>query len=107
MKLINELYDIIGKDGGDGQLTYQVKFRPDCFIYQSHFPGNPITPGVCLIQIATEILESEYHHTYDLRLVKSIKFKNMTDDNDLFKVNVCVENEEAQFAKMSLQFKVL
>jgi hypothetical protein len=31
----------------------------------------------------------------------------MTDDNDLFKVNVCVENEEAQFAKMSLQFKVL
>ena len=32
MKLINELYDIIGKDGGDGQLTYQVKFRPDCFI---------------------------------------------------------------------------
>lgn len=121
MKLINELYDIIGKDGGDGQLTYQVKFRPDCFIYQSHFPGNPITPGVCLIQIATEILESEYHHTYDLRLVKIIKFKkivkpdeelsfvftDMTDDNDLFKVNVCVENEEAQFAKMSLQFKVL
>lgn len=121
MKLINELYEIIGKNSGDGPLTYKVRFRPDCLIYQSHFPGNPITPGVCLIQISSEILESEYHHTYDLSLVKNIKFKkivkpdetlsfvftDMTDDQDLFKVNVSVENEEAQFAKMSLQFKVL
>lgn len=119
MKLLNELYDIIGKNSGDGVLTYQVKFNPDCLIYQSHFPGNPITPGVCLIQMASEILELEYHHTYDLSLLKSIKFKktvrpgevmsfiftDMAQDDDLFKVNVSVENEEAQYAKMALSFR--
>ena len=121
MKLINELCEIVGKNSGDGQLTYQVRFSPDCFIYQSHFPGNPITPGVCLIQISSEILESEYHHTYELSLLKNIKFKkivrpgetvsfvvtDMAYVDDLFKVNVSVENEEAQYTKMSLLFKVL
>lgn len=121
MKLLNELFEIIGKDSVDGALTYQVKFNPDCLIYQSHFPGNPITPGVCLIQMASEILELEYHHTYDLSLLKSIKFKkivrpgevmsfiftDMAQDDDLFKVNVSVENEEAQYTKMSLLFKVV
>lgn len=120
MKLLNNLYEIIGKDASEGAFTYEVKFNPDCFIYQSHFPGNPITPGVCLIQITSEMLELEYHHTYELSLLKSIKFKkvvkpdetlsfvftDMVQDNDLFKVNVSVENEEAQFAKMSLLFKI-
>ena len=120
MKLLNALYEIIGKTSNDGIFTCQVKFNPDCFIYQSHFPGNPITPGVCLVQMALEILASEYHHTYDLRLLKSIKFKkivkpdevlsfvftDMAHDDDLFKVNVSVENEEAQYAKMALCLEV-
>ena len=66
MRLLNNLYKVLCADSKDGRLTFKVKLDPDCFIYQTHFPGNPITPGVCLIQITSELLELEYHNIYDL-----------------------------------------
>jgi 3-hydroxyacyl-[acyl-carrier-protein] dehydratase len=31
-------------------ITASYRFREDAFFYQGHFPGNPITPGVILIE---------------------------------------------------------
>ena len=34
-----------------------VRLLPESPVYQGHFPGYPITPGVCLVQIALELIE--------------------------------------------------
>lgn len=31
------------------------RYRPDAFFYQGHFPGNPITPGVILLETMAQI----------------------------------------------------
>jgi 3-hydroxyacyl-[acyl-carrier-protein] dehydratase len=36
----------IDNDGASGEYT----FRPDEFFYRGHFPGDPVTPGVILIE---------------------------------------------------------
>jgi 3-hydroxymyristoyl/3-hydroxydecanoyl-(acyl carrier protein) dehydratases len=46
------LYEIITVDA-DGAT---VRLLPDSPIYQGHFPGYPITPGVCLVEIAVELM---------------------------------------------------
>lgn len=35
---------------GDDAIVARHTFRPDAFFYRGHFPGNPITPGVILIE---------------------------------------------------------
>ena len=35
---------------GDETIVARYTFRPDAFFYRGHFPGNPITPGVILIE---------------------------------------------------------
>jgi len=35
---------------GDDAIVARYTFRPDAFFYRGHFPGNPITPGVILIE---------------------------------------------------------
>jgi 3-hydroxyacyl-[acyl-carrier-protein] dehydratase len=35
---------------GDETIVARHTFRPDAFFYRGHFPGNPITPGVILIE---------------------------------------------------------
>lgn len=35
---------------GDDTIVARYTFRPDAFFYRGHFPGNPITPGVILIE---------------------------------------------------------
>jgi 3-hydroxyacyl-[acyl-carrier-protein] dehydratase len=35
---------------GDEHIVARHTFRPEAFFYRGHFPGNPITPGVILIE---------------------------------------------------------
>lgn len=46
-------------------------------IYQGHFPDNPITPGVCQIQIIKETLGEVYSKPMVLKSAKNIKFVNV------------------------------
>ena len=34
--------------------TYTVSILPDCNVYDGHFPGNPVCPGVCNIETIKE-----------------------------------------------------
>ena len=43
-------------------------------IYQAHFPGEPVTPGVCIIQMAKELLEDYLQHDFEIKQVKNVKF---------------------------------
>ena len=63
-----------------------VRLLPESPVYQGHFPGYPITPGVCLVEIALELIaemadqvghdERKVGHDEKVRLVgaKNIKF---------------------------------
>lgn len=57
MKLLDNLYHIIDENNCDVDHTYTIKLNAEHFIYAAHFPGEPITPGVCIMQIAQELLE--------------------------------------------------
>jgi 3-hydroxyacyl-[acyl-carrier-protein] dehydratase len=42
----------------DGETTvFEVTLNPDCTVYQGHFPGMPVAPGVCNIQMVKECAE--------------------------------------------------
>ena len=76
------LYETIVVDA-DGAT---VRLLPESLVYQGHFPGYPITPGVCLVEIALELIaamadqvghdERKVGHDEKVRLVgaKNIKF---------------------------------
>ncbi len=59
MKLIDNLYSINARefDNMGDKAIFGISLNADNVIYKAHFPSNPITPGVCLIQMALEITE--------------------------------------------------
>ena len=46
------LYEILTVDAGGAT----IRLLPESPVYRGHFPGYPITPGVCLVQIALELI---------------------------------------------------
>ena len=57
MQLKNNLYKIIRKEGVGPVVNYAIELIPSCVIYAAHFPGEPITPGVCIVQMGKELVE--------------------------------------------------
>lgn len=119
MTLIDDFFRLVRlepADGGEGDFRCLVQFNADHAIYQAHFPGQPITPGVCLVQMATEILERHLGLRLRLSRLGSIRFRSpitpqvcpefafsrikWTDDQ--LSVNVTVQDDTHQYVKMSL-----
>lgn len=55
-------------------LRFRVLLHAAHPIYQAHFPGQPITPGVCIIQMARELMEQHAGHPLTISQVKNAKF---------------------------------
>lgn len=80
MLLRNNLYTISQKeiDGLDGCFT--IELNSSHFIYLAHFPEEPITPGVCIVQIGQELLELLLEESclkkyrLEIKKVKNVKF---------------------------------
>lgn len=74
MVLKNSLYVIDGQSASEEAVCYDISLQPDHTIYKAHFPGEPITPGVCVIQIAKELLEDHLQRPLAIKAVKNVKF---------------------------------
>ncbi len=57
MHLENNYYELVSMrtDGTDG--VFCIALRPGCEVYRGHFPGNPVSPGVCNMQTVKECAE--------------------------------------------------
>lgn len=71
--LKDQMFYIVGQQEGQEKI-FHIRMNPDHFIYRAHFPGNPITPGVCIVQIVTELLETLLEERLSLCEVKNLKF---------------------------------
>lgn len=56
--LLENFYKIIHiKEREDGKQAIEIELNPGHVLYQGHFPGQPVVPGVCTLQIIKESAE--------------------------------------------------
>lgn len=70
MKLLGEMFTIESAYPD----AVQVCLNPEHTIYRAHFPANPITPGVCIVQMVGEIIGERMGCALQLKKVSSLKF---------------------------------
>jgi 3-hydroxyacyl-[acyl-carrier-protein] dehydratase len=78
---LNSLYQIkqILTDGNGSKFSAIIELNPAHEIFHGHFPGKPILPGVCMVQILKEILISYSKSNLILRKAGSIKYLSFID----------------------------
>lgn len=117
MRLINNLYTISDKTEGDGCFAYRISLNAEHEIYRAHFPGNPITPGVCIMQMATEILGQRLGKTLQVTNIRNMKFRKalsnkvepvmtfskVIDNGDEVTAKVSIEADGTQYVNMTLK----
>lgn len=74
MIFLNNLYTVWSECSDGSGHEYVIRLNPDHFIYSAHFPGEPITPGVCILQIAAELLSKCIGRELRVTCIKNVKF---------------------------------
>jgi 3-hydroxyacyl-[acyl-carrier-protein] dehydratase len=70
-------------------------------IFEGHFPGNPVVPGVCQVQMVKELVEKELKNPVRLYESDNIKFLSMINPlvNSILEFNIHIKPiAEKQFA---------
>ena len=120
MRLTDGFFHIELTNDTEGGFEAVLCTNPEHPIYKAHFPGSPITPGVCVIQAAGELLEQKLGHRLYLKTVKNVKFlsviipedgkkikyifSNIVEDESGAKTQVLVSDDATVYAKISLIF---
>src|ERR1700742_5102343 len=71
--LLNDFFTYTNLQTEGNKLTANIHLNADHPIFKGHFPGQPIVPGVCMMQIVKEVLEA--HIKQLTRLVKASDLK--------------------------------
>ena len=79
MRLNGDFFRIESRLEGlpQGQSGFNVILNPDHLIYRAHFPGQPVTPGVCILQMIQELLSEQVGTRLYISKIKNTKFISM------------------------------
>lgn len=79
--VLQDFYSVVSSLHSEGIYTTTLKINKSHQLYQGHFPGRPVTPGVMLMQLFKE--EAERVSGKDLQLEKAnnVKFTAVVDPN--------------------------
>ncbi len=77
--LLNDFFTYQIVEKSDDKTIASIEFNKEHDIYKGHFPGLPITPGVCQVQMVQEILSDSLAKKYHLKSARDIKFLNFID----------------------------
>lgn len=121
MNLKDDFYTIEKCEAMANETVYQIHLNSSHIIYKAHFPSQPITPGVCIIEIAQELLQELLGLSLILTQVNNVKFlhvispvespfifvrfKKIMRDSTSLKTQIEFIAEDTLLAKLSLSYK--
>jgi 3-hydroxyacyl-[acyl-carrier-protein] dehydratase len=96
MKLQDNLFTVLSQQEEEGHLAFQLRIHPEWPIYKAHFPGHPITPGVCIVQMVQELLGLALNRDVTLRKAKNVKYLAIISPEEVSELTVSFTKIEAQ-----------
>ncbi len=120
MILTGDFFTMLTLEKGDGMVKAGLLWNTEHPIFQGHFPGQPVVPGVCMIQLIQETLEQALEKPVELISSTQVKFLHVIDprqfpstdlllqysvnENGTYQVTSTLMKEKTNFMKMNAVF---
>lgn len=88
MILKDEFYTVLHPVITAGSLHAVLELNPDHAIFLGHFRGQPVVPGVCMLQMTKELLETAMDKPTRLLKGSELKFLSVIDPRQNKQVNM-------------------
>ncbi len=86
--LLHDFYKTLSYQVAEEKLESEIEIDPTHRIFKGHFPGQPVVPGVCMMQIIKEAAERYAEYALILDKALDMKFLAVIDPskNNMLKI---------------------
>jgi len=93
----NEIFIINNLEHTDSSIKAELVVNHQSNILKGHFPGQPVVPGACMLQLIKDVLESALDASLLLKKADHLKFINMIvpGDNQVVVLDVSYKTGES------------
>ena len=99
MLLENKYYKVerFGREGNVG--VFDIALLPECSVYDGHFPGNPVCPGVCNIETIRECAMLLTGKRLTISTIRQCRFNSLITpcEGKLLTVEVSAVEEDGKY----------
>jgi 3-hydroxyacyl-[acyl-carrier-protein] dehydratase len=75
--LLDTFFTIENITTQEEKTLFEVAINKDHEVFEGHFPGNPVVPGVFLVQMIREVIEHWQQKKFRIEAADEIKFMSM------------------------------
>jgi 3-hydroxyacyl-[acyl-carrier-protein] dehydratase len=94
MILLNDFYKILQKEQSPGVLKARLAINKNHRIFEGHFPGLPVVPGVCMLQMIRELMEVHAEKELKIAAADNMKFLSVINPDQHGEIDALVNFTE-------------
>ena len=97
--LIPHFYSVKEFNFTDNQLKAIIELNSEHDVFKGHFPNNPVTPGVCMLQILKELTEQATNTNLFIKECSNVKFMALINPevNEVLTITIDINQVEENF----------
>ncbi len=85
---LNSLYTISEISSGAEAISAVIAIDPGHIIFNGHFPGTPVTPGVVQLQIVKELLAQHLKRDLKMKTMRTCKFLQIINPEETPQIKI-------------------
>ena len=94
--LLKDFYTINKLESDNGKAFAQITINKNHDVFKGHFPGNPVTPGVCMMQIIKELTEEILSKKLFMEAASNVKFMAIINPEKTPDLELTLDIEETE-----------
>jgi len=94
MTLLNDFFFILHQELAADSVKAKISINQHHKIFEGHFPGMPVVPGACMVQVILEIMEMAAGKQVRLTEADAIKFLSMMNPKENKEIDVMISYVE-------------
>lgn len=124
MLFLDNLYSIVStSEESTEAVRLQIRLNADSIIFKAHFPGEPIMPGACIVQMVQELFSFWTKREVEITKIVNLKFLSVIKPDEVLDLDIAIKikkeedhqvhinadivKDAATYTKMSLLFHTL
>ncbi|MCW3093623.1 MAG: 3-hydroxyacyl-ACP dehydratase [Ferruginibacter sp.] len=100
--LAGDFFYITSLEQESGKINAVLEINDTHSIFEGHFPGQPVVPGVCMMQMVKEILESALTIKTKLVSAGQMKFLTIIDPTENNSIHATIKYTVEEDGKIKL-----